>query len=271
VGLRHDRFAASYAQFAPLTGATAHLDHTDNLYSPRVALVVKPTETMSYYFSYGTSYDPSAEALSLTTKTANLGPVKAKTYEVGAKTDWLDGQLTVTGALFHTEVDNAQTNDPDNPTLTVLNGDQRVQGLELGVTGHITPDWEISAAYTYLEGITIASGNAAYVGEEMPNVAKHSANLWTEYYLTTGVELGAGMIYEGHRFADSGEAANLPSFIIWNMMASYQLTDQVKLQMNGLNLFDKTYYSGSYYTSASENHVIPGAGRTFKVSTMVSF
>lgn len=271
LGLRHDRFAASYGSYAPLTGVGAHFDHTDNLYSPRVALVVKPTDTMSYYFSYGTSYDPSAEALTLTASTSNLGPVKAKTYEVGAKTDWLDGELSVTGALFHTEVDNAQTNDPDNPTLTVLNGDERVQGLELGVTGHITPDWEISAAYTYLEGVTIASGNAAYIGEEMPNVAKHSANLWTEYDLTSDIELGAGLIYQGHRFADSGEVANLPSFVIWNLMASYQLTDQVKLQMNGFNLFDKTYYSGSYYTSAAENHVLPGAGRTFKFSTMLSF
>ena len=41
--------------------------------------------------------------------------MKATTYEVGSKTSVLDGGLLLTGAVFHTEVDNAQINDPDNP------------------------------------------------------------------------------------------------------------------------------------------------------------
>ncbi len=270
-GLRHDRYAAGYNSFAVNTHAVTNLDHTDNLFSPRAAIVVMPTEMQSYYVSYGTSFDPSAEALSLTTKTANLGPVKAKTYEVGGKIDWLNGRLNSTGALFSTEVDNAQTNDPDNPTLTVLNGDQRVRGAEFGLTGYVTDHLELQASYTYLDGVTLSSGTAAYVGKQMPNVAKNSANIWSEYEFTDKFEAGAGLIYLGHRFADSGEAANLPSFVVWNAMASYKLTDNIKLQINGLNLTDKTYYSGSYYTSTAENHVIPGAGRTFKFSTALAF
>jgi catecholate siderophore receptor len=270
-GIRHDRYAAGYNSLAVTTHAVTNLDHTDNLFSPRAAIVVKPTEMQSYYFSYGTSFDPSAEALSLTTKTANLGPVKAKTYEVGGKIDWLDGRFNTTGALFSTEVDNAQTNDPDNPTLTVLNGDQRVRGAEFGLAGYVTDHLELQASYTYLDGVTLSSGTASYVGKQMPNVAKNSANIWTEYEFTDRFEAGAGLIYLGHRFADSGEVANLPSFVVWNAMASYKLTDNIKLQINGLNLTDKTYYSGSYYTSTAENHVSPGAGRTVKFSTSLAF
>jgi catecholate siderophore receptor len=270
-GVRHDRFDATYNALTVATRTVSNLDHTDNLWSPRAAIVVKPTEEQSYYVSYGTSFDPSAEALSLTAKTANLGPVKAKTYEVGGKIDWLDGRLNSTGALFNTEVDNAQTNDPDNPTLTVLNGDQRVRGAEFGLNGYLTDHWEISAAYTYLDGVTLSSGTAAYVGKQMPNVAKNSANLWTEYEITDQFEAGAGFTYLGHRFADSGQVANLPSYVVWNAMASYKINDQIKVQVNGLNLLDKTYYSGSYYTSAAENHVIPGAGRTVKFSTALAF
>ena len=270
-GVRHDRFAASYNALTPQTGAVSHFDHTDNLFSPRAAIVVRPTENQSYYFSYGTSFDPSAEALSLTAKTANLGPVKAKTYEVGGKIDWLDGRLSSTGALFHTEVDNAQTNDPDNPTVTVLNGNQRVRGAEFGLSGYVTEHWEVQASYTYLDGVTLSSGTASYVGKQMPNVAKNSANIWSEYEITDDLEVGAGMIYLGHRFADSGEAANIPSFVVWNAMASYKITDQVKVQVNGLNLTDKTYYTGSYFTSPAENHIVPGAGRTVKFSTSLAF
>jgi len=32
--------------------------------------------------------------------------------------------------------------------------------------------------------------------------------------------------------------------------------------LNGFNLLNKYYYLSPYYTSASENHVLPGPGRS---------
>ena len=270
-GIRYDRFAASYNQYTFASASTLHLDHTDHVTSPRGAIVVKPDDTQSYYFSYGTSFDPSAEALTLTTKTAGLAPVKAKTYEAGAKTSWLSGMLNLNAAVFHTEVDKAQTNDPDNPTVTTLDGNQRVEGFELGATGYITPEWEIYAGYTYLDPKTTSSGTAAYVGKVLQNVARNSGNVFTEYDLTDKWMIGGGADWVGHRFADFGETANLPGYVIFNAVASYQLTDNVKLQVNVTNLFDKTYYDAAYYTSAAENHVVPGAGRTAIFSTSFAF
>jgi len=270
-GIRYDRFAASYNQYTFATHTTLHLDHTDHVTSPRAAIVVKPTDTQSLYFAYGTSFDPSAEALTLTTKTAGLAPVKAKTYEAGAKTAWLGGLLNLDAAVFHTEVDNAQTNDPDNPTVTTLAGNQRVEGFELGATGHLTPDWEIFAGYTYLDPKTTKSGTAAYVGRVLQNVARNSGNVFTEYDLTDEWEIGGGANWVGHRFGDFGEQANIPGYVIFNAMASYKLTDNVSLQVNATNLFDKTYYDAAYYTSAAENHIIPGAGRTVIFSTSFTF
>jgi catecholate siderophore receptor len=270
-GLRFDRFAASYNQFNAASGARLHLDHTDRLGSPRLALVVKPTPQQSYYLSYGTSFDPSAEALSLTTKTADLGPVKAKTYEAGAKTLWLDGKLTLNGAVFQTEVDNAQTNDPDNPTITVLNGDQRVDGFELGASGHLTQQLKLTAGYTYLDGETIASGTPAYVGKFIPNAARNAVNLWAEYRFNPAWEIGGGGNYLDKRFADSGNTATVPSYVVWNAMASYRVNPNLVLQLNANNLFDKLYYDGIYYTSPGENHVVPGPGRTVKLTARASF
>jgi catecholate siderophore receptor len=270
-GLRFDRFAASYNQFTVASGARLHLDHTDRLGSPRLAVVIKPTPQQSYYLSYGTSFDPSAEALSLTTKTANLGPVKAKTYEAGAKTLWLDGKLTLTGAVFQTEVDNAQTNDPDNPTITVLNGNQRVNGFELGASGHLTQQLKLTAGYTYLDGETIASGTPAYVGRFIPNAARNAVNLWAEYRFNPAWEIGGGGNYLDKRFADSGNTATVPSYVVWNAMASYRVNPNLVLQLNANNLFDKLYYDGIYYTSPGENHVVPGPGRTVKLTARASF
>jgi catecholate siderophore receptor len=270
-GARYDRFAASYNQTSLSSGAALHLDHVDHRTSPRVALVYKPTSNASVYFSYGTSFDPSAEALTLTTKTANLGPVEAYTLEAGAKASLLGGGLLATGAIFRTTVDNAQTNDPDNPTVTVLNGNERVEGFELGLSGHVTRKLELTAGYTYLHGRTIASGNPLFVGKALPNVAPNAANLWAEYYITDDWEVGFGGNYLDARFADSAQTASLPSYIVANAMMSYRFNHRFMVQLNLNNIFDKRYYDGVYYTSVSENHTVPGPGRTLKATIKASF
>ena len=265
-GARYDRFAADYKQLTVASGAQLLLDHTDRLGSPRAALIFKPTALQTYYASFGTSFDPSAEALSLTTKTANLGPVKGKTYEVGTKDQLLEGLLLFTGALFHTVVDNAQTNDPENPGLTVLNGDQRVNGLETQLTGYLTQHLEITAGYTYLDGKTLSSGTAAYVGQPLQNVAKNAANLWTEYEFTDQWEAGVGANWLDRRYADFGGKVTVPGYVVWNAMVSYKVTKDLALQLNGINLFNRLYWDAPYYTSAAENHVLPGAGRSAMLS-----
>jgi catecholate siderophore receptor len=267
---RYDRFSADYQQLTVTNGAVLNLNHVDNVGSPRAAFEYKPSAQQTYYISYGTSFDPSAEALTLTTKTANLGPVKAKSYEAGAKESLLGGGLLLTAAVFRTEVDNAQTNDPDNPTLTILNGNQRVDGLQLQASGHLTRNWELFAGYSALDGKTLSAGTAAYVGKALPNVAHNTLNLWTEYYLPFGIEVGGGGNWVGPRFADSAETARLPGYVVWNAMVSYQLTKNASLQLNGLNLFNRYYFSAPYYTSVSENHVIPGAGRSATLSINVN-
>jgi catecholate siderophore receptor len=270
-GVRFDRYAADYVQSIAVPGPLLDLEHTDNVTSPRAALLIKPTPQQTYYVSFGTSFDPSAEALTLTTKTADLGPVKAKSYEIGAKNSWLDGMFSTTAAVFHTEVDNAQTNDPENPTLTTLNGDQRVEGLELGISGYVAKHLEVVAGYTYLDGKTLSSGTPAYVGQALPNVARNALNLWTEYEITDAWEVGAGGNWLGARYADSGQTATIPGYVVWSAMASYKLSKTLFLQLNVNNLTNKLYYENSYYTSASENHVIPGAGRTARLTIRTMF
>lgn len=265
-GARYDRFAADYQQLTVASGAALELSHVDRLGSPRAALEFKPTPAQTYYLFYGTSFDPSAEALTLTTKTADLGPVKAKTYEAGAKEAVLGGRLSLTAALFHTEVDNAQTNDPENPNVTLLEGNQRVDGAEVGASGHLSRDWEVFAGYTYLDGRTLAAGTPAYVGKELPNTPRHAANLWTEYDLSSRWEAGIGLNWLSHRYADNAETAYLPGYTVWSAMLSWRVTPDLSLQLNGFNLLDKVYYQSPYYTSPSENHVLPGPGRSGSIT-----
>ncbi len=274
-GLRYDRFAAHYRASALMAGVPASslqpLDHVDHEWSPRASVVLKPTDHQRFYFSYGTSFDPSAEALSLNARTANLAPVIAKSYELGAKLDWLNGRLVTTAALFRTQIDNAQVTDPDHPTQLVLAGNQRVTGLELGIAGHLTAKWEITAGYTYLDGKTIASSASANVGKQLANTARNAVNLWTEYEFSDQFELGVGGNYVGKRYADYAEQATLPSYVIVDAMAAWTINRHLTLRVNVNNLFDKLAWQNSYYANAEENHVIPSPGRTALFTAAIKY
>jgi catecholate siderophore receptor len=266
--LRYDNFDASYDESV----TAVHFSHTDNITSPRAALVYKPDENSSLYFSYGTSFNPSAENLSLSSRTADLGPEKDRTFELGGKTLLMDGMLSLTGALFDTQMTNARIADPTNPALQVLAGTLKVRGAEVNVAGNITANWEVLAGYTYIDG---SSKGLFGVGESgpIPNTARNQANLWTTYDFDSGFKVGAGINFLGERdaFKDQYGVVHVPSYVTFDAMAAYRVNDHLQLQVNGYNLADKYYFTNSYFTRVEENHVIPGAGRTVTVSAVVDF
>jgi catecholate siderophore receptor len=266
--LRQDRFAASYDE--PVSHS--HFKHTDWVLTPRAALVYKPDDLSSYYISFGTSYDPSAENLSLSSRNADLGPEKDRTFELGAKRMLLGGMLSVTGAIFDTEMTNARIADPLNPGLQALAGTLTVRGAELNAVGYLTDHWEINAGYTYLDASSKGLFGTDVTGP-VPNTARNQANLWTTYDFDDGLKLGAGANYLGRRaaFKSASGVAHIPGYVTIDAMASYPVSDNVTLQVNGYNLFDKHYYANVYYSSASENHAVPGAGRTLTLTALVNF
>ncbi|HEX3674018.1 MAG TPA: TonB-dependent receptor, partial [Rhizomicrobium sp.] len=225
------------------------------------------------YFSYGTSFNPSAENLSLSSRTADLAPEKDHTYEAGGKTILMDGMLSFTAALFNTEMENARIADPLNPGLQSLAGQLREDGAEFNVTGNITEHWELLAGYTYLDGRSEGLFGVGLKGP-VPNTARNQANLWTTYDFDSGFKLGLGANYLGRRaaFKDSTDdvVSHVPAFVTFDGMASYKINDTLQLQLNGYNLFNKFYYANTYFSSIEENHAVPGAGRTFTLSAIVN-
>ena len=92
-------------------------------------MIVKPTPNGSVYFDYGTSFNPSAESLSLAANTATAPPEENTTYEVGAKWEFLRSRLNVNSSLFRTEKLNARETDPTNTLNSLLVGNQLVRGV----------------------------------------------------------------------------------------------------------------------------------------------
>ncbi|HEX4293163.1 MAG TPA: TonB-dependent receptor [Rhizomicrobium sp.] len=273
-GVRFDHFRANFDQNI---GTQSHFSHVDDIVSPRAALVYKPTEDSSVYFSYGTSFNPSAENLALAANNQALPPEKDRTFEIGGKVQVWDGLLSLTGAAFTTEKTNARITDPLAPALQTLAGTEKVNGFEFGAQGRITEHWEVIAGYTYLDPTAIGLV-AVGVHGPIPNTAHNQANLWTTYDFDDGLKIGGGINYVGLRRAGTDNlivpgqiiTATVPGYVTYDMMVGYQINDTFALQLNGYNLMDKFYYVNSYYTRPNENHTVPAPGRTFLLTATAS-
>lgn len=260
-GLRYDNFKADTD-----TG-TATFSLSDNMVSWQGAVIYKPIKTVSLYASASTSYNPSVEAAqsSLSATTVSLKPQENLNYEVGAKWDVIPEKLQLTAAVFRTEKTNVRETDAAGTTV-ILDGERRVQGIELGVTGNITDKWQVIGGYSYQDSeITKA---VRYVGNQMANTPEHTVSLWSTYKLPHDVTVGAGVQYVGERQLNDANTGKLDAYTVVDAMVSYQVTDAIGVQLNAQNLFDEEYFDRAHGGGA---HVIPGLGRTVILSTNFRF
>ena len=281
LGLRYDHFAVDYSDsnysvtVPGLVLKTDHIDHTDNDPSYRGALTYKPATNGSIYIAVGTSFNPSAEDLSLISSSrsfslnnADLDPEKNKTYEVGTKWAVIDSHLNLSAALFRLEKDNARVPDPANVLLNILGGSQRVDGGELRVQGQLAAKWRIDAGYEYLDSKQTGSAKgAAPVGSPLMNTPKHAFTLWNVYEILPRFEVGGGSRFVSSQYTQNvPPIKTVPGFWTFDAMAKYALTPNVAVQLNGNNLTDRYYYDQLHFF-----HVVPGPGRTGLLSLIVRF
>ena len=173
-GLRFDLFAADFDSFLN----NQNFNRTDTKVSSRAGLVFHPTPTQSYYFASGTSFNPSAEALALAANNVDTPPEENISFEVGAKIGLFNDTINLQGALFRIDKTNARTTDPET-LLLVLEGKQRVQGFELGLTGRPLPRWNLFTGFTYLDSKVLESmdvqNNVPVQGKQLQNTPRYSA------------------------------------------------------------------------------------------------
>jgi catecholate siderophore receptor len=261
-GLRWDRFDAE-----GITTTGTPVSRVDKMLSTRLGAVFKPLPQGAIYASYGTSLNPSLEGLSYNTANTVIDPEKTYTIEAGSKWDFLGGRMLVSGAIFRVEKENARTPgvSPGDPPQ-VLEGKQRVDGLELSVEGNLTRAWQVLAGYTFLDSTTIDSNVPAEIGKEMVNTPPNSFNLWSTYRLSSGLHFGGGARFVDRRFGNTINTRVVDAYWTFDAMASYPLTNHIDLKLNLYNLTDKYYFD-----RIGGGHIVPGPGRMAMVSTSFRF
>lgn len=258
LGGRFDTFEVDYT---PAGGTT--LRQSDDMFSWRTGVVYKPASNGSIYAGYGISFNPSAEGLTLSDATGNrpgtfgLDPEESRSVEVGTKWELADNRLLVNAAVFRTDKVNALTQDPADPNdYNVLDGEQRVEGFELGATGQVTDAWQLYAGYTRMTSEILASKNPAEDGKEVGNTPEHSLSLWSTWQLTSAVSVGAGAQYVDDRFSNNTNTRVAPDYWVYDAMASWAIDRHLSVNLNIKNLTDEDYID-----QVGGGHAVPGEGR----------
>jgi len=260
LGARFDDFQS--ALHTPAAGATAatraRVDST--FWSTQAGIVYKPASNGSIYLSYATSATPpgndGGDGLDgLTVLVQNLQPQRSRNWELGTKWDVMPGgRLSLSAALFRSELDNARVTAPDGTTQNV--GRREVKGVELGFSGKITQAWTVFGGVTYLDAVvadngyvnTAAPGAPAvyapspYNGYQFPTTPKKSATLWTSYAINKDFTVGAGLSAMDRVYANVNNNKFAPGYTRFDAMASYNVNRDLSLQLNVQNLGDKLYF-----------------------------
>jgi catecholate siderophore receptor len=271
-GIRWDRFDAHYTQGV---GTPAAFNRLDEVPTWRAALSYKPVSSASVYVSAGTSFNPSAESLSLSAANANLPPERNRTLEGGAKWDLPARRLSLRAALFSTTKTNAREPDPTNPLLNVLAGDQRVNGLQFEATSHVTRRWELRTSYAYLDGKMVSSQYyPASIGAQLANVPRDTYNIWNTWRLPRHWEAGLGGNFVSSRTASStvpldpvtGLVKKVPGYWVFNAMLEHPINEHISIQANAYNLANRYYYDELHPA-----HIVLGPGRSVLIGLKFKF
>jgi catecholate siderophore receptor len=297
-GVRWDRFDTDYNLAAPTppTGGTATtavspISRLDEQPSYRAALVYKPSTHGSFYFDYGTSFDPDAEALSLSVGlvNGNVKPEENETYEAGAKWSFLNDRLLMEGAWFRTEKDNAHETSPANSNEIVAAGNQLVKGVQFSVVGRLPQGMDLVAGYAYLDSDVIYSEFfPTAVGYPLANVPKQTFNLFVTHELPWKLNAGVGSNYVGSRTASStvpyvptSYEANpngsgyvvtsvamkeVPGYWVFNAMLKRPMTEKLEFQANINNVLNRYYIDLPH-----PSHLVPGAGANAQIGVNFRF
>lgn len=236
------------------------MSYSESKVSPYVGLTYNFTPEYTGYMSYTSIFRPQT-GIDKDTNQA-LKPIDGKSYEMGVKSSWLDDRLTGTLSVFKTEQNNYPLRSSDGNPLNrkVPTSDLESQGVEVGLSGQITNNVNLSFGYAQFSIKDIKNG-----GEARTYNPNQTLNVLTTYSppVLPKLKVGAGLQWQdGIKLYDSNVNSTIKqdAYALVNLMASYEVNDHITLQANGNNIFDKKYLNsfpdGQAFYGPSANYTV---------------
>ncbi|ENO86636.1 TonB-dependent siderophore receptor [Thauera linaloolentis] len=240
--------------------------------TPYAGLVFDVSKNISLYGSYASIFQPQSNQ---DEQGRTLDPREGLSYEIGAKGEFFDKRLNASISHFWIRTDNepeatgARTPSGGTAYRAVMGASRR--GYELELSGELARNWQVQGGYT------MNSSNLSNAGSN----PKHQFKLGSTYSFSgsnilRGLTVGAATRWQSRTtaFASDGwygsNVVEQPSYWVLDLMARYQINDQLSISANINNAFDKKYYA--YVVDGYEGLGYTwGAPRSFNVSARYDF
>ena len=272
-GLRADHYKLSMDTFNNQTGVqTGDYGFSDTLLNGHLGVSYKINPMGMVYASFGTAQDINGGEPDTGTSSgygglviyngnaAGAKPETSQNIELGTKWNLLDDKLLATAAVFQTTKDDVMEGADYDTQGTFNTGKNRVRGIEFGLAGNLTKNFQVQAGLAIMKSKVLRSATASNVGNPLSNFADRTASIMGKYQLTRNFTLGAVARYESDRcggqpdtgagFSNGMCSQPVPSFSVYDLFATYRINKHADLRLNVLNATNKDYYTAVYRSGA---------------------
>lgn len=262
----------------PLSFATAEWDS----FTPRVALEFKPADDVLLYASWSKGFKSGGFGASTvaSTPTPRYDPEKLTSYEIGAKTSWLDNRLTLNAAGFYSEYRNIQLTVQSVDPVTNANirttrnaGGSNIKGFELEVAAAPVRGLNLNLGVGYVDAtfdtLTAAAITSGFVlNSRVPQIPDWSINGGIGYTAETSagiVKIRGDVSHKGSQFLTAADPTSFQNgYTLFGARIAWEpnFLPGVELSVDGTNLGDTryAYYKGTL-APTGEYVAIPGVPR----------
>ncbi|MFC4953169.1 TonB-dependent siderophore receptor [Acinetobacter puyangensis] len=236
------------------TVSNSHVDESNEL-TPYAGLTFDITPYLTAYASYTNIFLPQTNR-DYSYKV--LDPQEGNNYEAGLKSSFYDNRLNISAAYFQAKMDNVAevAGKYSADDAAVLNGWTTVgtsyhrgvkgaetKGFEIELAGEVLPGWNIQAGYTQAE---TKDNTGTRINTDIP---KQQVKLFSTYklpVLDNKLTVGAGLNWQSEFYDRSTTGVNYEAyrqkgFTLVDLMARYEVNQNVNLGLNIANVTDEKY------------------------------
>lgn len=242
-GVRYDRFEIDVNDIFNV----GQFSRTDEEFTPRLGAILKPMENLSAYFSYSETFLPRSgdQFLTLNLDAESTRPQFFENIEAGVKWD-IRSDLSLTAAVFELDRESFTSIDPEDASQVIIIEGSETRGFELQLTGNLTDWWFVTSGYSYLDGKVQRVDGSGNNGNKTRQTPENMFSLWNNFQVTDKLSFGVGATYQDSFFVREDNSVEVPGFTRFDAAIFYDVSDDLRLQVNLENLTDTDYFPDAH-------------------------